>query len=100
MRLYVNGSVVETRTNTSSGTYSGLVATDTIYVEIELLSACSGGDNKGNVYTTSNRLTLVDADCFTSSTGTLTTPTYTVVAGDIGLTITLDTFASCDSACI
>jgi uncharacterized delta-60 repeat protein len=100
MRIYVNGSVVETRENTSSGTWTGLVTGNTIYVEIELLSACSGGDNKGNVYTTSNRLTLVDADCFTSSTGTLTTPTYTVVAGDIGLTITLDTFASCDSACI
>ena len=100
MRLYVNGSVVETRTNTSSGTYSGLVATDTIYVEIELLGACSGFDNKGNVYTTSNRATLVDADCFTSSTGTLTTPTYTVIAGDIGATITLNTYASCDSACI
>ena len=65
MRIYVNGSVVETRTHTSSGTYSGLVATDTIYVEIELLGACSGFDNKGNVYTTSNRATLVDADCFT-----------------------------------
>jgi hypothetical protein len=100
MRIYVNGSVVETRENTSSGTWTGLVTGDTIYVEIELLSACSGFDNKGNVYTTSNRLTLVDADCFTSSTGTLTTPTYTVIAGDIGTTITLNTFASCDSGCI
>jgi hypothetical protein len=100
MRIYVNGSVVETRTNTSSGNYTGLVAGDTIYVEIELLSSCSAPDNKGNVYTSSNRATLVDADCFTSSTGTLTTPTYTVVVGDIGTTITLNTFANCDSACI
>ena len=100
MRIYVNGSVVETRTNTSSGTYTSLVAGDTIYVELELLSSCSAPDNKGNVYTNSNRLTLVDADCFTSSTGTLTTPTYTVVAGDMGTTITLSTFANCDTACI
>jgi hypothetical protein len=99
MRIYVNGSVVETRTNTSSGTYT-LYTGNTIYVEIELLSSCSAPDNKGNVYTTSNRATLVDANCFTSSTGTLTTPTYTVIAGDVGTTITLNTFASCDSACI
>lgn len=100
MRIYVNSSVVETRTNTSSGTYTGLLTGDTIYVEIEILSACSNPDNKGNVYTQSSKGTLVDADCFTSSTGTLTTATYTVVAGDIGTTITLDTFASCDSACL
>ena len=100
MRIYVNGSVVETRTNTSSGNYTSLVAGDTIYVELELLSSCSAPDNKGNVYTNSNKLTLVDADCFTSSTGTLTTPTYTVVAGDMGTTITLSTFANCDTACI
>lgn len=99
MRIYVNGSVVETRTNTSSGTYT-LYIGNTIYVEIELLSSCSAPDNKGNVYTSGNRLTLVDGDCFTSSTGTLTTPTYTVIAGDVGTTITLDTFASCDSACL
>lgn len=99
MRIYVNGSVVETRTNTSSGTYT-IYTGDTIYTELELLSSCSAPDNKGNVYTSSNRLTLVDADCFTSSTGTLTTPTYTVVSGDVGLTITLDTFANCDTACI
>jgi len=100
MRIYVNSSVVETRTNTSSGTWTGLVAGDTIYVQLELLSSCSGPDNKGNVYTSSNRATLVDASCFTSSTGTLTTPTYTVVSGDIGTTITLNTFASCDSGCL
>ena len=99
MRIYVNGSVVETRTNTSSGTYAVNVG-NTIYVEIELLGACSGLDNKGNVYTTSNRGTLVDNDCFTSSTGTLTTATYTVVSGDIGNTISLDTFASCEVACL
>ena len=100
MRIYVNSVAVETRTTTSSGTYTGLVAGDTIYVEIELLGACSGLDDAGNVYSQSNRGTLVYADCFVASTGTYTSPTYTVVAGDAGTTITLDTYASCDSGCL
>ena len=100
MRIYVNSSVVETRTNTSSGTWTGLNTGDEIYVEVELLGACSGFDDAGNVYSTSNRGTLTDAACFVASTGTYTSPTYTVVAGDLGATITLDTFASCDSGCL
>jgi len=99
MRIYVNSSVVETRTNTSSGTWTGLVAGDTIYVAIELLGACSGFDDAGNVYSNSNRGVLADAACFTATTGTYTSPTYTVVVGDIGTTITLNTFANCDSGC-
>ena len=100
MRIYVNSSVVETRTNTSSGTWTGLETGDEIYVEVELLGACSGNDDAGNVYSNSNRGTLSGADCFVASTGTYTSPTYTVVAGDLGATITLDTFASCDGACL
>ena len=100
MRIYVNSSVVETRENTSSGTWTGLETGDEIYVQVELLSACSGFDDAGNVYSTSNRGTLTDAACFVASTGTYTSPTYTVVAGDIGSTITLDTFASCESGCL
>ena len=100
MRIYVNSVAVETRTNTSSGTWTGLETGDEIYVEVELLGACSGFDDAGNVYSTSNRGTLTDAACFVASTGTYTSPTYTVVAGDLGATITLDTFASCDSACL
>jgi len=100
MRLYVNNVAVETRENTSSGTWTGVEAGDEIYVEVELISACSGNDDHGNVYSNSNRGTLSGADCFVASTGTYTSPTYTVVAGDAGLTITLDTFASCESACL
>jgi hypothetical protein len=100
MRIYVNNVAVETRTNTSSGTWTGLETGDEIYVEIELLGACSGNDDAGNVYTTSNKGTLVYALCFVATTGTLTTPTYTVLVGDLGGTITLDTFASCESACL
>jgi hypothetical protein len=100
MRIYVNSVAVETRTNTSSGTWTGLETGDEIYVEIELLGACSGNDDAGNVYSQSNRGTLTYADCFVASTGTYTSPTYTVVAGDAGTTITLDTYASCDSGCL
>ena len=99
MRIYVNSVNVISSTTTDSGTYT-IYQGDTIYVAIELLSSCSGNDDAGNVYTQSNRGTLVDAGCFVATTGTLTTPTYTVVAGDAGLTITLDTFASCESACL
>ena len=100
MRLYVNNVAVETRENTSSGTWTGVEAGDEIYVEVELLASCSGNDDHGNVYSNSNRGTLSGADCFDATTGTYTSATYTVVAGDAGLTITLDTFASCESGCL
>ena len=99
MRIYVNSVNVISSTTTGSGTWT-LYEGDTVYCQIELLSACSGNDDAGNVYTDSNRGTLVDADCFTATTGTLTTSTYTVVGGDIGLTITLDAYASCEAACL
>ena len=99
MRIYVNSVNVISSTTTDSGTYT-IYQGDTIYVAIELLGACSGNDDAGNVYTQSSKGTLVDASCFQATTGTLTTATYTVLVGDVGTTITLDTFASCDSACL
>jgi len=99
MRIYVNSVNVISSTTTDSGTYT-IYQGDTIYVAIELLSACGGNDDAGNVYSQSNRGALVDAACFIATIGTYTSPTYTVVAGDIGTTITLDTFASCDAACL
>lgn len=100
MKLYVNNTAVETIENTSSGTWPGVLQGDEIFVTIEIISACGGFDDTANVFTTSNRGTLVDAGCFVATTGTMTTPTYTVVAGDLGGTITIDTFASCDAACL
>ena len=99
MIIYVNSINVISSTTTGSGSYT-IYQGDTIYVTIQLLSACSGNDDAGNVYSQSNRGTLTAADCFEATTGTYTSPTYTVVAGDLGATITLDTFASCDSACL
>ena len=98
MRIYVNSSNVITATSTSAGTYT-IYEGDTVYCQIELLSACSGNDDAGAVETQSNRGTLADTGCWVATTGTLTTSTYTVVAGDVGTAITLDAFANCGASC-
>lgn len=94
MELYVNGSVVESRSNTSSGLYTVNVG-DTINVEI-YASGCDSGANKANAYTFD---IIADASCGDGST-TLFTGVYTVTAGDAGNTLSLRTYAACDTACI
>ena len=98
MKIYVNNSNVITATSTSNGTYT-LYEGDSIYVTIEILSACGGNDEYANVSTDSNKGTLDASACFYATTGTLTTSAYTVVAGDVGTTITLDAFANCGGSC-
>ena len=98
MKIYVNSSNVITATSTSTGTYT-IYEGDTISCEIEILSACGSPDEYANVSTDSNRGTLDATNCFNATTGTLTTSTYTVVAGDVGTTITLDAFANCGGSC-
>ena len=98
MKIYVNSTNVITASTVTNGTYA-LYEGDTIYVTIQLLTACSGPNDAGAVETQSNRGTLADTDCWVASTGTLTTPTYTVVAGDVGTTITLDALANCGASC-
>ena len=97
MDLYVNGFAVESRSSTSSGTRSVNVG-DTIYVQLQIVTACGGGNTYANVYTTGNILN--DANCANNAGVSLTTGTYTVVSGDIGSTLTLNTFAQCDSGCL
>jgi hypothetical protein len=97
MVLYVNGTAIETRTDTSSGTYNVGVG-DTIYVELQIVTACGPGDTYANIEVNGNILT--DADCANNAGVSLTTSTYTVVSGDIGSTLTLNTFASCDGGCL
>ena len=92
MRIYVNSSNVITATSTSNGTYT-IYEGDTISCEIEILSACGSPDAYANVSTDSNKGTLDAVDCFNA------TSTYTVVAGDVGTTITLDAFANCGGSC-
>jgi hypothetical protein len=95
MDLYVNGSIVETRTNTSNGTYAVNVG-DTINVELNQ-NQCSGGSTYANVSTTG---IIVDANCVNNGTVSLVTSAYTVLIGDVGNTLSLDTFSSCDGGCL
>ncbi len=94
MDLYVNGSIVESRSSTASGTYAVSVG-DTINAEITA-SACAGVDIKANAYCTG---IVVDSACANVSTSLLSS-VYTVVSGDLGTTLHLDTFSHCDSGCI
>lgn len=94
MDLYVNGSIVESRSSTANGTYAVSLG-DTINVEVTA-SACAGIDIKANAYCTG---IVVDAACANISTS-LFTSVYTVLSGDLGTTIHLDTFSHCDSGCV
>jgi hypothetical protein len=95
MDLYVNGLVVESRDYTASGTWNVSLG-DEIYV-ILTSSGCSiGGSNKANAYCTG---IITDAACANTSTG-ISTTTYTVVSGDLGTTLYLDTFSHCDTGCV
>jgi hypothetical protein len=97
MDLYINGFAVESRSSTASGTETVSVG-DTIYVELQIVTPCGSPDTYANVYTTGNILN--DANCANNAGVSLTTGTYTVVSGDIGSTLTLNTFASCDGGCL
>lgn len=97
MVLYINASAVETRTSTASGTYN-VYPGDTISVVMDIFTPCGSPDTYANVYTTGNIIT--DANCANNAGVSLTTGTYTVVSGDIGSTLTLNTFAACDGGCI
>jgi hypothetical protein len=95
MDLYVNGTIVETRMNTSNGTYTVYVG-DTIAMDLNM-NQCTGGDTYSNVYTSG---IISDAACTNNGTAALFTNTYTVVNGDIGTTIYFNGFASCEAACL
>jgi hypothetical protein len=97
MDLYVNGFAVESRSSTASGTRTVYVG-DTIYVELQIVTPCGSPDTYANVYTTGN--VFNDANCANNAGVSLTTGTRTVVSGDIGSTLTINTFAACDGACL
>lgn len=94
MTLYINGNVVEVRTSNSNGTYT-VYQGDVIYCEISA-GGCSGGSNYANAYTLG---IIADAACGIGSTS-LTSNSYTVLSGDLGNTISLDMYASCDGGCV
>jgi hypothetical protein len=97
MDLYINGFAVESRSSTANGTETVYVG-DTIYVELQIVTSCGPGDTYANIEVNGNILT--DQDCANNAGVSLTTGTYTVVSGDIGSTLTLNTFASCDGGCL
>lgn len=95
MDLYVNGNIVESRSNTASGTYT-VYEGDTINCEV-YADICNAPNNYSNVYTTG---IITDANCAPDSPVSIFTAVYTVQAGDIGNTLTLAMFSSCDGGCI
>lgn len=96
MDLYVNGSIVESRTVTSNGTYT-VYAGDTINVQVTCDQCTGGGGTYANAYSTGIN---IDSDCSSTGGASIFTTIYTVVSGDLGTTLNLDTFAVCDTACI
>jgi hypothetical protein len=91
MYLYINGILVETRTSNSNGLIN-VSEGDTIYWTLE----ATGCAQKANVYSSG---IIIDAGCFDNG-GSYTSAPYTVVSGNIGNTITLDMYSSCDATCL
>jgi hypothetical protein len=96
MDLYVNGSIVESRSTTASGTYT-VSAGDTINVQVTCDQCTGGGGTYANAYCTGIN---ADADCSSTGAASIFTSVYTVVSGDLGTTLNLNTFAVCDTACV
>ena len=98
MYLYVNGSVIESRSITSSGTYA-VYEGDTINVEVSC-NTCFSPNNCSTAESQSNKSVLVASDTVNSGAASIFTSVYTVVSGDIGNNINLSTFAICNSTCL
>lgn len=96
MDLYVNGSIVESRSATASGTRT-VSAGDTINVQVTCDQCTGGGGTYANAYCTGIN---TDADCSSTGAASIFTSVYTVVSGDLGTTLNLNTFAVCDTACV
>jgi hypothetical protein len=93
MDLYVNGSMIESRSNTSNGTYTVLVG-DTINVQV----SC---DTCPFEYSNATCTGIInDTACGYDSSSSIFTSVYTVTSGNAGNTINLDSFATCTGACL
>jgi hypothetical protein len=95
MELFVNGNTIETRYNTSNGTYN-VYAGDVINVQV-ICNQCGEPDNYANAYCTG---IIDDADCNASGIASILTTNYTVQIADLGTTLNLNTFAACDGGCL
>ena len=94
MDLYVNGSVVESRSTNSSGVWPVYMG-DTISVVVTT-SGCTDTSDDANAYTFD---IIAEAMCAVGST-TLTTSNYTVLSGDIGTTLSLRAYSVCSNGCV
>lgn len=94
MYIYINGSPAVSRNYTSTGIETVYVG-DTIYVEVGA-SGCGGFDSVANAYC----LGIINDAACASGTTTLSSYIYTVVSGDVGTSLTLNSFAACASGCL
>jgi len=96
MILYINGLAVETRTATDSGIYA-VTEGDTINIQLTCNQCTIDYDIFANAYCTG---LSTASNCSSTGPAFLFVFVYTVLSGDIGTTLYLDTFARCDSICV
>jgi hypothetical protein len=94
MNLYVNGILIANAITTTTGTYT-VYQGDVITAEINAIG-CVSPTVKANVYSSG---IIISSVCNDNSASTTTTG-YTVTNSDLGTTISLGTFATCDDACV
>jgi hypothetical protein len=93
--LYVNGVIQQTRTTTSTGTWS-VNEGDIINVEVST-TGCSGSNGVATSYTSG---ILNQSSCTGINTATLFTTGYTVTNADLGTILTVNAFSHCDTGCV
>lgn len=94
MDLYINSVLTENVNFNSSGTIL-LNVGDTINVEIST-SGCSGGTDKASAYCTG----IINESSCADGVTSLVSSVYTVISGDLGTVLVLDTNSLCDTVCI
>ena len=95
--LYINSVSVETRTSTSSGTYTVYVG-DVIRVGCNASQCFGGGSTYTNIIVSGE---ITDAACQNNgSIPSYLSNNYTVVSGDVGTPLYLDLQVQCDSGCL
>jgi len=94
MIVYVDS--VAQSTSGTTGT-SNLMVVEGAVISVEVTAGgCTAPNGKANAFTFG---IIADASCNDGSAQMLPTATYTVTAADIGTTINLQGFSSCDGAC-
>jgi hypothetical protein len=96
MDIYINGVSVINASTTTSGLWTGLQVGDEIYVDINVTGCTGPTYNFANGYSIG---IITNGTCDESVTFYSST-IYTVTSGDIGTTLNLDLYASCDGACV